>query len=51
MINDEKIEESAKHYAEENSMAIEDQMGDVYDAFKAGVKWTTSEFLENLWHT
>ncbi len=51
MINDEKIKESAKYYAEENSMAIEDQMGDVYDAFKAGVKWATSEFLENLWHT
>ena len=29
MIN-KKIEESAKHYAEENSMSIEDQMGDIY---------------------
>lgn len=46
MINNNKIEESAKHYAEENSISIEDQMGDVYndieelsDAYKVGAKW------------
>lgn len=52
-----KIEESAKHYAEENSMSIEDQMGDVYDgieelsdAYKAGAKWAINELFKNLWN-
>lgn len=46
MIDDKQIEEKANHYAKENAMSIEDQMGDVYDgieelsnAFKAGAKW------------
>ena len=30
MTDDKKIEEAAKHYAGENSMSIEDQMGDIY---------------------
>lgn len=54
MIDDKKTEEAAKHYAEENSMSIEDQMGNIYDgiedlsdAYKAGQE----EFLKNLWHT
>lgn len=49
-----KIEESAKYYAEENSMSIEDQMGDVYDgieelsdAYKAGAHWAINEFLKH----
>lgn len=57
MIDEKKIEAAAKHYAEENSMSIEDQMGDMYDgieelsdAFKAGVKWAINEFLKGLWH-
>lgn len=57
MIDDKKIEEAAKHYAEENSMSIEDQMGDMYDgieelsdAYKAGAKWAINEFLKDLWH-
>jgi hypothetical protein len=57
MINENKIEEAAKHYAEENSMSIEDQMGDTYDgieelsnAYKAGVKWAINESLKDLWH-
>lgn len=57
MINENKIEDIAKHYAEENSMSIEDQMGDVYDgieelfdAYKAGAKWAINEFLKDLWH-
>ena len=29
MIDEKKIEAAAKHYAEENSMSIEDQMGDM----------------------
>lgn len=52
-----KIEEAAKYYAEENSMFIEDQMGDTYngieelsDAYKAGAKWAINEFLKDLWH-
>ena len=56
MIN-KKIEESARHYAEENSMSIEDQMGDTYDgieelsnAYKEGAEWAINEFLKNLWH-
>lgn len=51
MIDNKKIEESAKHYAEENSISIEDQMGDVYDgieelsnAYKAGVHWAIEQF-------
>lgn len=57
MIDIRKIEEAAKHYAEENSMSIEDQMGDIYDgieelsdAYKAGAKWMQEEFLKNLLH-
>lgn len=57
MIDGNKIEDVANHYAEENSMSIEDQMGDVYDgieelsdAYKAGAKWAINEFLKNLWH-
>ena len=52
-----KIEEAATYYAEENSMDIEDQMGDTYDgieelsdAYKAGAKWVINEFLKDLWH-
>ena len=29
MIDNNKIEESAKHYTEENSMSIEDKMGNI----------------------
>ncbi len=57
MIDNKKIEKAAKHYAEENSMSIEDQMGDTYngieelsDAYKAGAKWAINEFLKDLWH-
>lgn len=57
MIDENKIKEVSKCYAEENSMAIEDQMGDTYDgieelsdAYKAGAKWMQEEFLKNLWH-
>lgn len=57
MIDEKKIEAAAKHYAEENSMSIEDQMGDMYDdieelsdAYKAGAKWAINEFLKNLWN-
>ena len=56
MIDNKKIEENAKHYAEENSISIEDQMGDVYDdieelsnAYKAGANWAIEQYL-NLWH-
>jgi hypothetical protein len=52
-----RAEEAAKHYAEENRMYIEDQMGDIYDgieelsdAYKAGAKWMQEEFLKGLWH-
>lgn len=57
MIDEKKIEAAAKHYAEENSMSIEDQMGDMYDgieelsdAYKAGANWAINEFLKSLWH-
>ena len=53
---DKKLEEASKHYAEENAMSIEDQMGDVYDgieelsnAYKAGAYWVIEQLL-NLWH-
>jgi hypothetical protein len=52
MINNKKIEESANHYAEENSMSIEDQIGDVYDgieelsnAYKAGAHLVIEQLL------
>ena len=58
MIDDKKIEEAAKHYAEENSMSIEYQMGDMYDgieelsdAYKSGANWAINEFLKYLWHS
>lgn len=54
---DKKLEEAAKHYAEENAMSIEDQIGDVYDgieelsnAYKAGAKETIDKLLKDLWH-
>lgn len=57
MIDEKKIEAAAKHYAEENSMSIEDQMGDMYDgieelsdAYKAGANWAINEFLKDLLH-
>lgn len=57
MIDEKKIEAAAKHYAEENSMSIEDQMGDMYDgieelsdAYKAGANWAINEFLKDLVH-
>lgn len=57
MIDENKVEKAAKYYAEENSMSIEEQMGDTYDgieelsdAYKAGAKWAINEFLEDLWH-
>lgn len=57
MIDERRIEKAAKHYAEENSMLIEDQMGDIYngieelsDAYKAGAKEAINEFLKDLWH-
>ena len=56
MIDNKKIEENAIHYAEENSISIEDQMGDIYDdvvelfnAYKAGAHWVIEQ-LSNLWH-
>ena len=56
MIDNKKIEENAKYYAEENSISIEDQMGDVYDgieelsnAYKAGAHWAIEQ-LSNFWH-
>lgn len=57
MIDDKEIEESANYYAKENSMSIEDSMGDIYDgieelsnAYKAGANWVIEQFLNNLWH-
>lgn len=57
MMDDNKLKEVSNRYAEENSMSIEDQMGDIYDgieelsdAYKAGAKWMKKEFLNNLWH-
>ena len=57
MIDNNKIEESAKRYTEENSMSIEDQMGDIYnnmeelsDAYKTGAKWAINEFIKDLLH-
>ena len=55
---DKKLEEASKHYAEENAMSIEDQMGDVYDgieelsdAYKAGAKEAINKLLKDLWHS
>lgn len=56
MMDDNKLKEVSNHYAEEHSMSIEDQMGDMYDgieelsdAYKAGAHWAIEQFL-NLWH-
>ena len=55
MFDNNKIKEAAKHYADENSMSIEDQMGDTYvmeklsEAYKAGAHWVIEQLL-NLWH-
>lgn len=56
MIDERKIEEASKHYAEEHSMSIEDHMGNVYDgieelseAYKAGAHEVIEQLL-NLWH-
>lgn len=57
MIDENKIEEAAKYYAEENSVSIEDQMGNVYngieelsDAYKAGAKLAINELIKDLSH-
>ena len=34
MIDERKIEEASKHYGEEHSMSIEDQIGNVYDGIE-----------------
>lgn len=56
MIDERKIEEASKHYAEEHSMSIEDPIGNVYDgieelsdAYKAGAHEVIEQLL-NLWH-
>ena len=53
MIDNKKIEESAKHYAEENSISIEDQMDDgieeLSNAYKAGANWVIEQ-LSNFWY-
>lgn len=58
MIDERRIEKAAKHYAEENSMLIEDQMGDIYNgieelsgAYKAGAKEAINKLLKDLWHS
>lgn len=51
-----KLEEAAVQYANENSIYIDDTMGDAYvmeklsDAYKAGAYWAINKFLKDLWH-
>ena len=49
MIDDKKIEETAKQHSEESY--ISDYFQACYkDAFIEGAKWMQEEFLKNLWH-
>lgn len=50
MIDDKKIEEAARVFSKNSWIEIA-YPGIESDAFKAGVKWATDEFLENLWHS
>ena len=49
MIDDKKIEDTAKQHSEESY--ISDYFQACYkDAFMEGAKWAINEFLKNLWH-
>lgn len=53
MIDDKKIEESARDYINKNGYFVkydEDPCVDIEVAYKDGAKWVINEFLKNLWH-
>lgn len=49
MIDDKKIEETAKQHSEESYISGYFQAC-YKDAFTEGAKWAINEFLKNLWH-
>ena len=49
MIDDKKIEETAKQHSEESYISGYFQAC-YKDAFTEGAKWIQEEFLKNLWH-
>lgn len=53
MIDEKKIEESARDYINKNGYFIkydEDPCVDIEFAYKEGAKWAINEFLKDLWH-
>ena len=53
MIDEKKIEESARDYINKNGYFIkydEDPCVDIELAYKDGAKWAINEFLKDLWH-
>lgn len=53
MIDEKKIEESARDYINKNGYFIKYDEGpcvDIEFAYKEGAKWAINEFLKDLWH-
>ena len=50
MIDDKKIEDTAKQHSEESYISGYFQAC-YKDAFMEGAKWAINEFLKNLWHS
>ena len=49
MIDDKKIEESARYYCNNRYPASQDAPF-IAEGFRKGARWAINEFLENLWH-
>ena len=49
MIDDKKIEESARNYCNNRYPASQDTLF-IAEGFRHGAKWAVNELLKNLWH-
>ena len=49
MIDDKKIEESARYYCNNRYPASQDAPF-ISEGFRKGARWAIHEFLKNLWH-
>lgn len=49
MIDDKKIEESARNYCNNRYPASQDAPF-IAEGFRHGARWAINEFLKNLWH-
>lgn len=49
MVNDKKIEETARYYCNSRYPASQD-VPFIAEGFRQGAKWMQEEFLKDLWH-